>query len=96
MSFLLMEWLTVKSTPVKPCRFRSHLKPKQERSADLTTLNNEFRDHLQSVAGIRVTSVAAAQDSVSGGQKPIMISIKGSDLNELQKSRIVSWLKWKN
>ncbi|MGL5142998.1 MAG: efflux RND transporter permease subunit, partial [Acinetobacter baumannii] len=61
------------------------LKPKQERSADLTTLNNEFRDRLQSVAGIRVTSVAAAQDSVSGGQKPIMISIKGSDLNELQK-----------
>ncbi|MFX9068296.1 efflux RND transporter permease subunit [Acinetobacter baumannii] len=61
------------------------LKPKQERSADLTTLNNEFRDRLQSVAGIRVTSVAAAQDSVSGGQKPIMISSKGSDLNELQK-----------
>ncbi|AGQ07863.1 Cation/multidrug efflux pump [Acinetobacter baumannii BJAB0715] len=61
------------------------LKPKQECSADLTTLNNEFRDRLQSVAGIRVTSVAAAQDSVSGGQKPIMISIKGSDLNELQK-----------
>ncbi|EOZ6623749.1 efflux RND transporter permease subunit [Acinetobacter baumannii] len=61
------------------------LKPKQERSADLTTLNNEFRDRLQSVAGIRVTSVAAAQDSVSGGQKPIMISIKGSDLSELQK-----------
>ncbi|EQB3397574.1 efflux RND transporter permease subunit [Acinetobacter baumannii] len=61
------------------------LKPKQERSADLTTLNNEFRDRLQSVAGIRVTSVAAAQDSVSGGQKPFMISIKGSDLNELQK-----------
>ncbi|EZI54781.1 MMPL family protein [Acinetobacter baumannii 25442_7] len=61
------------------------LKPKQERSADLTTLNNEFRDRLQSVAGIRVTSVAAAQDSVSGGQKPIMISIKVSDLNELQK-----------
>ncbi|MCU7698541.1 efflux RND transporter permease subunit [Acinetobacter sp. AYS6] len=61
------------------------LKPKQERSSDLNTLNNEFRDRLQSVAGIRVTSVAAAQDSVSGGQKPIMISIKGSDLNELQK-----------
>lgn len=61
------------------------LKPKQERSSDLNTLNNQFRDRLQSVAGIRVTSVAAAQDSVSGGQKPIMISIKGSDLNELQK-----------
>lgn len=61
------------------------LKPKQERSSDLNTLNNEFRDRLQSVAGIQVTSVAAAQDSVSGGQKPIMISIKGSDLNELQK-----------
>lgn len=61
------------------------LKPKQERSSDLNTLNNEFRDRLQSVAGIRMTSVAAAQDSVSGGQKPIMISIKGTDLNELQK-----------
>ncbi len=61
------------------------LKPKQERSLDLNTLNNEFRERLQTVAGIRVTSVAAAQDSVSGGQKPIMISIKGSDLNELQK-----------
>ncbi|MCU4503907.1 efflux RND transporter permease subunit [Acinetobacter sp. WU_MDCI_Abxe161] len=61
------------------------LKPKQERSSDLNTLNNEFRDRLQTVAGIRVTSIAAAQDSVSGGQKPIMISIKGSDLNELQK-----------
>lgn len=61
------------------------LKPKQERSSDLNTLNNEFRDRLQTVAGIRITSVAAAQDSVSGGQKPIMISIKGSDLNELQK-----------
>lgn len=61
------------------------LKPKQQRSSDLTTLNNEFHDRLQTVAGIRVTSVAAAQDSVSGGQKPIMISIKGTDLNELQK-----------
>lgn len=64
------------------------LKPKQQRSSDLTTLNNEFRDRLQTVAGIRVTSVAAAQDSVSGGQKPIMISIKGTDLNELQKFQI--------
>lgn len=61
------------------------LKPKQQRNKDLNALNNEFRDRLQTVAGIRVTSVAAAQDSVSGGQKPIMISIKGTDLNELQK-----------
>ncbi|WP_335976751.1 efflux RND transporter permease subunit [Acinetobacter calcoaceticus] len=61
------------------------LKPKQERSSDLNTLNNKFRERLQTVAGIRVTSIAAAQDSVSGGQKPIMISIKGTDLNELQK-----------
>ncbi|KQQ69693.1 efflux RND transporter permease subunit [Acinetobacter sp. Leaf130] len=61
------------------------LKPKQQRKKDLNTLNNEFRNRLQTVAGIRVTSVAAAQDSVSGGQKPIMISIKGTDLNELQK-----------
>ncbi|EEY76127.1 efflux RND transporter permease subunit [Acinetobacter calcoaceticus] len=61
------------------------LKPKQQRNKELNALNNEFRDRLQTVAGIRVTSVAAAQDSVSGGQKPIMISIKGTDLNELQK-----------
>ena len=59
--------------------------PRQQRSQTLVQLNNEFRDRLQSIAGIRVTSVASADENVSGGQKPIMISIKGTDLAQLQK-----------
>lgn len=59
--------------------------PRTERQQSLTDLNNEFRSRLQSVAGITVTSVASADETVSGGQKPVMISIKGPDLNELQK-----------
>ncbi|MFW1753809.1 efflux RND transporter permease subunit [Acinetobacter wanghuae] len=59
--------------------------PRNEREKSLSDLNNEFRERLKSIAGISVTSVASADETVSGGQKPIMISIKGSDLNELQK-----------
>ncbi len=59
--------------------------PRQERSQTLSELNNEFRERLKSVAGITVTSVASADETVSGGQKPVMISIKGPDLDELQK-----------
>lgn len=59
--------------------------PRTEREKTLTDLNNEFRDRLQSVGGITITSVASADETVSGGQKPIMISIKGPDLDELQK-----------
>lgn len=59
--------------------------PRQQRNQTLVQLNNEFRDRLQSIAGIRVTSVASADENVSGGQKPIMISIKGPDLAQLQK-----------
>jgi HAE1 family hydrophobic/amphiphilic exporter-1 len=59
--------------------------PRQQRDKTLIQLNNEFRDRLKSIAGIRVTSVASADENVSGGQKPIMISIKGPDLNQLQK-----------
>lgn len=59
--------------------------PRTEREKSLNDLNNEFRQRLQSVGGITITSVASADETVSGGQKPIMISIKGSDLNELQK-----------
>jgi HAE1 family hydrophobic/amphiphilic exporter-1 len=58
--------------------------PRNERSQTLTELNNEFRERLKRVAGITVTSVASADETVSGGQKPIMISIKGPDLDELQ------------
>jgi hydrophobic/amphiphilic exporter-1 (mainly G- bacteria), HAE1 family len=59
--------------------------PRTERVKTLTDLNNEFRARLQHVAGITITSVASADETVSGGQKPIMISIKGPDLDELQK-----------
>lgn len=59
--------------------------PRQQRDKTLIQLNNEFRDRLQSIAGISVTSVASADENVSGGQKPIMISIKGPDLHQLQK-----------
>lgn len=59
--------------------------PRQQRDKTLIQLNNEFRDRLKSIAGISVTSVASADENVSGGQKPIMISIKGPDLNQLQK-----------
>ena len=59
--------------------------PRQQRTETLTDLNNHFRSRLQRVAGITVTSVASADETVSGGQKPIMISIKGQDLDELQR-----------
>ena len=59
--------------------------PRQQRTETLTDINNAFRSRLQSVAGISITSVASADETVSGGQKPIMISIKGQDLEELQK-----------
>ena len=48
-------------------------------------MNQIVRRRLQTVAGINVTSVAAARAAVSGGLKPIIISIKGTDLNELQR-----------
>ncbi|MBD3726384.1 MAG: efflux RND transporter permease subunit [Moraxella osloensis] len=61
------------------------LVPKDERTRGLDALNRAMREQLQQVGGIRVTSVAAAAMAVSGGLKPIMISIKGNDLNELQR-----------
>lgn len=64
---------------------RATLTPRQERKQTLNDLTNEFRHRLKDVAGITITSVASADETVSGGQKPVMISIKGPDLNELQK-----------
>ena len=64
---------------------RVSVTPRLERNKTLTQLNNEFRQRLQSVAGITITSVASADETVSGGQKPVLISIKGPELDELQK-----------
>lgn len=64
---------------------RVSVTPRSERTQTLSDLNNEFRDRLKSVAGISITSIASADEVVSGGKKPVMISIKGPDLDELQK-----------
>ena len=64
---------------------RVSVTPRAERTQTLSDLNNEFRERLKSVAGITVTSIASADEVVSGGKKPVMISIKGPDLDELQK-----------
>lgn len=61
------------------------LVPKDERTRGVDALNRAMREQLQQVGGIKVTSVAAAAMAVSGGLKPIMISIKGNDLTELQR-----------
>jgi HAE1 family hydrophobic/amphiphilic exporter-1 len=66
-------------------QIRIQLKSKEERSRSLDQLNNDMRQRLQSVGGIIVTSVASAKESVSGGLKPILISIRGRELDQLQK-----------
>ncbi len=66
-------------------QIRIQLKSKRERTRSMNQLNHDIRARLHSVAGIQVTSVASAKESVSGGVKPILISIKGTDLKELQR-----------
>ncbi|MDQ8038249.1 MAG: efflux RND transporter permease subunit, partial [Pedobacter sp.] len=61
------------------------LKPKAERTMSQKQLVVAIRERLLKVAGIKITSVAAAAESVGGGQKPIILSVQGPDLNELQK-----------
>ena len=61
--------------------------PRQQREQTLIQLNNEFRDRLKSIAGISVTSVASADENVSGGQKPIMISIRGPAYRDWETDR---------
>lgn len=60
------------------------LKPRDERTLSQSELVKEFRERLQEVAGIEVTSVAAARESI-GSLKPIQVSLQGRDLNELQR-----------
>ena len=64
---------------------RVTLTPKSKRDRGLDELIETMRTRLQSVAGITLTSIAAQDDSISGGLKPIMISISGPDLDQLQK-----------
>lgn len=60
------------------------LKPRGERSVSQAELVRTLRDRLQEVAGIDVTSVAAARESI-GSLKPIQVSLQGRDLRELQR-----------
>ncbi|MDO8330257.1 MAG: efflux RND transporter permease subunit [Fluviicoccus sp.] len=64
---------------------RVALKPKQQRTLSQKALTRVFRQRLAMVAGITVTSVAASKEAVSGGLKPIMLSVQGADLKELQR-----------
>jgi HAE1 family hydrophobic/amphiphilic exporter-1 len=60
------------------------LKPRDERTMSQSEMVRDFRDQLQEVAGIEVTSVAAARESI-GSLKPIQVSLQGRDLAELQR-----------
>lgn len=64
---------------------RVTLTPKNQRQRGLDEIIDVMRTRLQSVAGISLTSIGAQDDSVSGGLKPIMISISGPELDQLQK-----------
>ncbi|MDP2226121.1 MAG: efflux RND transporter permease subunit, partial [Moraxellaceae bacterium] len=64
---------------------RVTLKGKAERTMSQKELVVAIRQRLLRVAGIKITSVAAAAESVSGGQKPIILSVQGPDLAELKK-----------
>ncbi|MCD6060842.1 MAG: nolG [Moraxellaceae bacterium] len=64
---------------------RVRLKPKAERTMSQKQLVVAIRQRLLKVAGIKITSVAAAAESVNGGQKPIILSVQGPDLVVLQR-----------
>jgi HAE1 family hydrophobic/amphiphilic exporter-1 len=60
------------------------LSPKGEREHSQKELVQMLRARLQEVAGIEVTSVSAAKEAI-GGMKPILISLQGTNLRELQR-----------
>ena len=60
------------------------LTPKGERKLSQKQLVAAFRTRLGGIAGIEVTSVAAAREAL-GSMKPVMISLQGSDLRVLQR-----------
>ncbi|MCC2638853.1 MAG: Cation/multidrug efflux pump [Moraxellaceae bacterium] len=60
------------------------LKPRHERKLTQKQMVAAIRDRLEDVAGVEVTSVAAAREAI-GSLKPVMISLQGSDLRVLQR-----------
>lgn len=63
---------------------RVRLVPKKQRDMSQKELVKVLRQRLSSMAGIEVGSVAAAKESISGGLKPIQISLQGRDLEQLR------------
>ena len=63
---------------------RVRLVPKKERAMAQKDLVNVLRQRLSNMAGIEISSVAAAKESISGGLKPIQISLQGQDLAQLR------------
>ncbi len=61
------------------------LKPKEQRTYSQKQLVAMFRVELAQVGGIELKSVAAATEAINGGMKPIMLSIQGPDLRELER-----------
>jgi HAE1 family hydrophobic/amphiphilic exporter-1 len=63
---------------------RVRLLPKDKRSDSQKEMVKVLRERLGNMAGIEVSSVAAAKESISGGLKPIQISLQGQDLATLR------------
>jgi len=63
---------------------RVRLVPKKQRDMSQKELVKVLRQRLNNMAGIEVSSVAAAKESISGGLKPIQISLQGRDLEQLR------------
>ncbi|HNC85819.1 MAG TPA: efflux RND transporter permease subunit [Agitococcus sp.] len=63
---------------------RVRLVPKKERKVSQKELVSILRQRLSQMAGVEISSVAAAKESISGGLKPIQISLQGQDLNQLR------------
>lgn len=60
------------------------LKSKDQRRSSQSALVRQFRERLQGMAGIELTSVAAARESL-GGFKPVQLSLQGRDLQQLER-----------
>jgi HAE1 family hydrophobic/amphiphilic exporter-1 len=63
---------------------RVRLVSKKERAMAQKDLVKVLRQRLSNMAGIEISSVAAAKESISGGLKPIQISLQGQDLAQLR------------
>jgi HAE1 family hydrophobic/amphiphilic exporter-1 len=79
---------------------RVRLVPKKNAAMAQKDLVNVLRQRLSNMAGIEISSVAAAKESISGGLKPIQISLQGQDLAQLRtiaeeyQEKVSIWKVW--